>query len=774
MQQHDIEINGAHEGPLDNVDLDLPLGKLICFVGRSGSGARTMAIDVLLAESRRRYMMALSAFERERLGGLAEVAVEEVRHLPPALLIPGAIRAGTSVSRLLQISQPLIELFAAVARIHCKSCGAGECRSFSPGEGADALIHALSGESCLIVAPLTLDRDAAIDATLAEIQRAGYSRLWMSGKLIRVEELSAESTSEIAAASDVGVVVDRLKVESARSARISEAIRNAQLMARGYATAVTSDSGRQIWLNRQLTCDACGQKHDDIRWDLVEEELGSGQELQLDAVVADTTLRDIDSFTISEAIEFCDDALSGVLEVAASAEAEGLVREIESSLSRSAALDLGHLRLNQDVASLSSGEWLRLSLASAASRGLLGLLYVVDMPVSILDVRAREKTLELLRDLVRAGNTAVLLDNDSDVVNSCDLVVPFRAGSVQQGRGGSVTVLGSKERAPRRAIHPSSVNCVMRASGVGNIPEAELTFPVGAFVSIVGDSGAGKTVLLRDVIQAGMKAAMSRGRTARPIADAGGSSVCLEQGGLRRQTVIDRDVPGSGDHVVLRTLGLFSRLAALYARTPAATERGYTAEFFELERPGGRCTVCEGLGRLRYDLEFLEDLTLACPSCLGRRYREEVLEVTVKGHSMADILELSIGSAHRLFSRERALAGRFQASVECGLGSLCLGDRTGDLESAQVLQLKLAVALDGASEKDLVLVDHPGAGLHPEDLRRMLASLRQLVDRGSTVVVADSQPEVRQEADWIIAIGPGRGPDGGRICYCGNAADFET
>ena len=771
MPRHNIEIRGAREGALDNVDLDLPMRMLICFAGPAGSGARTMAIDVLFAQSRRLYMMALSVFERERLGGLAEVAVEEVHHLPPSLLIPGPVRAGTSVSKYMQISQSLIELFAVAAHIRCSDC-AGECRSFSPGEGAERLIDMVAGESCLIVAPLAFQVGVDLGATLAEVQRAGYSRLWVSGELVRLEGISEGSRQALEAASEIAVIVDRVKAQSNRLTRITEAIRNAHLMARGKATAVVADAGREIWLNRRLTCEACGLGHEEIRWDQLQDS-SHALGLQEDAAVADMTLTDVDSMVISEALEFCSEVRAHVSELSAAAaeEVEGLLHGIEASLLQSASLDLGHLRLNQDVASLSSGEFLRLALASAASLGLLGLLYVVDTPISLLDAPAREKTIGLLRQLVAEGNTVLLLDSAPQVIHACDLVVSFDAGKVELCEGDTASAPGLAAGAAPPPYVPGSSPCVIRASNVGNVVDADLTFPVGSLALVVGKSGAGKTTLLRDVVQIALKAALGRTRTARSTGS--GTSLCLEQGGLRRHTFIDRGTAEVADHVVLRALGLFPRFAALYANTAAAQERGYSAEFFELERAGGRCTACEGSGRLRYDLEFLEDLTLLCATCEGRRYREEVLEVNVRGHSITEVLELSIEAARRSFVRERAIEVRLLAAIECGLGALHLGDRIGDLEPVKVLQLKLAMALDGASEKDIILVDHPCAGLHPADLQAVVASLRQLVKRGATVMVADAQPEMLDAADWIIEMGPGRGPRGGRVCYSGVAADFE-
>ncbi len=806
-----IEVREAREGPLADVNVDLPLGSLICFTGRSGSGARTMAVDVLFAESRRRYMLALSAFERESLGGLVDVEVESISGLPPAALIPGHIRRAASVMNYLDVDRAMARLFHAVGLIRCPECGAGRCRSFSPEAAAKELVNRLQGERSLVLAPVTLHGQAGIGATVKEIQRAGFTRLWVDGDVARVDDDSVVELLSKDARDELVIVVDRLIAEPSRMSRLADAIRSARAMTRGRAQAVGTDSGREVWLNNQLTCQACGQMFDDLSPEDFQAYLETDRRKDCDphgdgnhwlmpfVTVAGRTIGDVAGMAIEDVKEFCAEIRSSPLamrslgersrdtipedESASSAsEWQSLVLAIEAPVSGSQSLALGHLSLARPVEDLAAGEYLRLGLAAAASRGLVGVLYIVDTPISFLDAEARAASLRQLRELVDGGNTALIVDNSQEVREVCDYAFAFDAGRIEQlgeesfAGGASASIEVADRRSPdrrspdRRSPDTRSrgpvteaLQCRFRASGVGNLSDIELGFPSGRFVCLTGVSGAGKSTLMR-VIESTLSA-ITGGKRAAP--NSGGSAVCLEHGGIRRQVSIDDQARSLRERTALGALGLFRRVAALYARTAISQERGYSAEWFELERPGGRCTACGGSGRLRYELEFLEDLSLTCPTCLGRRYREEILAVTIKGLSVGDVLDMQVGEASHHFSREKQVAARLAAAARCGLETLLLGRDTSTLEQGERLRLRLATELVRVSPQDIILLDQPVAGAHADDVELVIDIVNQLVDEGATVVAAGSHSRILDAADWIVSVGPGRGESGGRILYSG-------
>ena len=210
-------------------------------------------------------------------------------------------------------------------------------------------------------------------------------------------------------------------------------------------------------------------------------------------------------------------------------------------------------------------------------------------------------------------------------------------------------------------------------------------------------------------------------------------------------------------------LGLFPPVARLYAESAANRGQTFPVEWFQLDGAGGRCTTCGGRGRLDCEMEFLEDLSLLCPTCEGRRFKAEIIEVTRRGISIADVLAMSVGEAAEHFSANRRLASRLEGGRSCGLQALCLGTVNSELERGELLRLRLATELSRASHKDLLLLDRSAAGCHADDLALLLRILRSLVEAGVSILVADDDPRLSGSADWIVELGPGRGCEGGRI-----------
>ena len=273
---------------------------------------------------------------------------------------------------------------------------------------------------------------------------------------------------------------------------------------------------------------------------------------------------------------------------------------------------------------------------------------------------------------------------------------------------------------------------VVRGNGV--VGPLAIEVPHGKLTCVCGPSGSGKTRLLHEVLLPLLKG--------RPIEYAA-------VGMPRNSRVVTVEAP-SGKATVLQGLGLFERVADLYAASPAAAARGWSRDAFLLDRPGGRCPSCEGRGQCYFDLEFLEDIALVCAACEGRRYRDEICEVTLRGESIADVLGMTLEQASTHFARHNPIRPRLAAAVGCGLGYLLLGQEVQGLERGEWLRLRLALELTRASQRTWVLIDDPASGDHPEDVRLMVAALQGLVDRGTTVVVADQHPTVKVAADWVV------------------------
>ena len=687
-------VRGARAGSLADVDMDLPLGRIICFTGRSSSGRRAMALDILYAESRRRYMQALSPAERERVSETARADVDEISGLPPAIYL-GAPRRGRTVGDYLQLDGILAQIMLEEGQMHCLDCG-GLCRSYAADEVEREVARVHPDTRCLVLAPLALRNEGMWQ----QLVQAGFTRVAIDGQ---VQRLEGDGPAVPSGESAVHVVVDRLVPDPNDSVRFLEAVRVSRSISSGQTVVWADGTSEMMHLNQQPTCGKCGRQY---------EALG----------MADSQMT-LHGRTMDELMDAPLGSLGDWL-----AKGEGRAK-VEAALAEASGLGLGHLPLSRRLESLAAGEWQRLQLAACLSSGLTGILYILEGLGSQLSGEILNAVAAGLRRLVAGGNTALLLDHTPELVAVADEVWAFAGGQVQVGETSEMERDGVDEAQVAEQSEPA---LVIRGNGV--VGSLAIELPHGKLTCVCGPSGSGKTRFLQEVLLPLLK----------------GRSIEYAAVGMPRNSrVVTVEAP-SGKATVLQGLGLFERVADLYAASPAAAARGWSRDAFLLDRPGGRCPSCEGRGQCYFDLEFLEDIALVCAVCEGRRYRDEICEVTLRGESIADVLGMTLEQASTHFARHNPIRPRLAAAVGCGLGYLLLGQEVQGLERGEWLRLRLALESTRASQRTWVLIDDPASGDHPEDVRLMVAALRGLVDRGATVVVADQHPTVKVAADWVV------------------------
>ena len=756
-----IVIRGAREGCLRGIDLEIPLGKLTCLAGPAGGGARTLAVEVLHREGRRRYLQALSAFEREYRESLQKAEVNEILGLPPAVMLPGTPPRRT-VSDFIRFSEVAAILFESHGESMCPAC-LRPCAGYTVSEATRHAVESMAGKRALVSAPVTLKKEVKPGAVMEEIRRAGFPRVLVAGEIVRTEEITSDVLARFN--DTLQVVVDRLEVGEDTRDRIAEGLRTARQMSGGRSLLVVE--GTTIPLNQQLTCTSCGRENPDCGDDGLQERGSAGsQSARLRSSLVGSTLEEVLEMRIDRAALWLEDVREST-SGSPDAFTRGVLEEAAESLSRLTALGLHHVPLQRSAADLASGEWLRLVLARTAARALTGVLYIHE-PCSGLDEKNLRAVIQTLGEVVAAGNTVVVLDNDPMVAAACDGVFEFRNGEISAARDTKDDdPAGAKAVSPagRPCESESATSIRIRGEGGGkqnNLRAIDTVIPTGKLVVVTGVSGAGATSLLRDAIAPAVRPAGARGGSRTRKAEAGRGGISVSTGNLRRITDL-RDLPGNGDEPVLQLIGLLAPIAALYSRQPVARAFGLKPEWFHLDRPGGRCKVCEGRGQLRFTIEFLDHVTTPCPSCEGGRYSEEALEVTHRGRSPRDILDMTVLEARQHFIRERRIAPRLDTLSRYGMGGYGLGEPIGRLELLERLRLQLAVALSRASEKDLLLLDAPLVGAHPDDASTLVDLAAAIVSKRGTVIVADRHPKLLQSAGRVLALGPGSGPDGGLI-----------
>ena len=727
-----IAVRGAAEGGLESVDLDIPLGKLICFTGRPGSGSRAMTLRVLYAESQRRYMLALAPWEREYLGGVGSVAVESIEALPPAMFLDRREkRRRENLAAFLQIDDLLGQLLQMYGQVNCPNCGEA-CRAFSPEEAAEESLISFANERVLVLAPLDLAELTIQSAVLEELNRAGFTRVRMGGEVKRIEEFKGRLAERI------DVVVDRLVAEDKEKTRFVEAVRTARSMAVGKSLLVGLESGREVSVNQHLTCVGCGAAHRDLsREDFLALVEGEDERSALIALAAKSAA-ELGQMPLEELSNFL-----GALEIG-----KEFIGGIETKLSEVEELGLQYLELRRAIQDLSSGERARLTLAHCLTNGLVGILYLFDAPLGDLHTDDVDVYINGLRRLVDLGNTVAVLDHGEKIIEAADTVYQFEGGRVREGK----RFLPPAKPGVRRSKNTRGSLRVQIGEG-GLLQEGQLVLPLNSLVCFSGVSGSGKSNILKAIVAQLRR--VGKGRVE--------SAVKVEIDGrrdIRRVVELPGEIRGK---TAMVELGLADQVAQLFAATPAAQKRGYARDIFGLDKAGGRCITCEGRGVLQYDMQFLEDMSITCPTCEGKRYQSEVLEVTHRGMNIGAVLEMTCGRAIDYFARQNKIVQRLQAALVCGLENCRLGTDCRQLEPLELLYLKLAVELTRIGEWDLLVLDHPARGAHPEDVAILINALNELVKRGASALVAEHQKQVLEAADWLVEMGPGAGPQGGRV-----------
>jgi excinuclease ABC subunit A len=457
---------------------------------------------------------------------------------------------------------------------------------------------------------------------------------------------------------------------------------------------------------------------------------------------------------------------------------ERLVGEIVGRLDVLVSLGLGYLTLDRATTTLSGGEAHRLRLATQIGARMQGLLYVLDEPSVGLHQRDNARLIETLASIRDGGNTVVVVEHDEETIRAADWVLDLGEGAGAQGgrlmyAGPPASIDGSLtgrylrgELAVSVPRHRRVARGWLRVLGAraNNLRDVDAEVPIGVLTAVTGVSGAGKSTLVEDVLHR----ALAR-RLYRATAEPGRHRGIEGAEAIDKVIAIDQSPIGRTPRSNPATYtGAFGLVRDLFSQLPEARARGYRPGRFSFNVKGGRCEACQGDGVRRVEMHFLPDVFVRCEACEGRRYNRETLEIRYQGHSIADVLDMSVDAAGELLRSHPRLARLLGTLSEVGLGYLRLGQSASTLSGGEAQRVRLAREL-GRREtgRTLYLLDEPTTGLHFDDVRRLLEVLGRLVDAGNTVVVIEHNLDVVKSADWVIDLGPEAGDRGGRIVASG-------
>ncbi len=797
-----IRVQGARVHNLRELTLEIGRDRLVALTGVSGSGKSSLAFGVLHAEGQRRLLDALAPRLRGRGTTLPRPDVDLITGLPPTIGVlaqaaPGGARS--TVATRTELQDLLRALFAHEGVARCPVCGRD-----LPVHTADGVVQALlalpEGSQLTVTAPVARAKVGGLGGLFDEMQGLGFARVRVDGQLHRLDE---RPTLDARAPHDVDVVIDRIRVGPDRADRLLEAVQVAWGAGKGRMLGLAQREGA-AGPEEHFFADhpTCPQEH--VSFPLPGPSLFSFNTPEGACPTCEGTGRSsadegepcptCEGSRLSEAARAFRVGGRGLPELLASplsellpwVEALGggpLTRALREELGRRAralvAVGLGHLELGRGADALSAGEARRLNLATQTAGALSGVLYVIDEPSAGLDAEDAGSVRRLLRGLVDAGSSVLVVTHDPALVEAADEVVEIGPGAGAEGGRllyqGPPSGLAGSDTPTGRAWRGSTGASSRGRRGRGALTlrgargwslgldgrSVYLSLPLGVLVSVSGPSGSGKSALFEHTLGRAL-AARLHGASSPPLPYDALEGV----GPIRRLARLSQAPLGRVRGSCVATIsGIWGPIRRLLAETREARVRGYGPETFSFNRGGGRCEACEGTGVRAIRLHLLPDVEAPCERCEGRRFGPGALSVRYRGHDPAELLALTVGEARRLLMAQPALEPRLRLLERAGLGYLRLGQATSTLSGGEAERVRLARELGVPADLPgaLYLLDGPALGLHPLDTDRLVELLQELVDQGASVVAIDNDPRLIAAADAQLRMGPGAGPAGGRI-----------
>lgn len=806
-----IKVRGARVHNLKNINVDIPLNKIVGIAGVSGSGKSSLALGVLYSEGSRRYLEALSTYTRRRMTQAEKALVDEILYVPAALAlhqrpaIPGVrstFGTGTELLNSLRL------MFSRLAS-HC--CPNGHYVEPSLAVAAEQeLVCPVCGEN--FYAPSAEELAFNSQGACKTCGGTGIVRTVDKSTLVPDDSLTIDE----GAVAPWGTLMWSLMTDVCREMGVRTNIpfkdltdKEKDIVYNGpaekkhifYKAKNTNQAGELdfTYYNAVYTVEnALSKVKDEKSMKRVEKFLKQdicpdchGTRLSEKArtpKLMGLTLDKVCEMTLSDVVEWVKKVPQSLPKEMVPM-AESICDSFQSVAKRLIDLGLGYLTLDRASSTLSTGERQRMQLARAVRNRTTGVLYVLDEPSIGLHPSNIVGLRGVLHDLIEDGNSVVLVDHDVQILKDSDWIIEM---GPQAGVNGGYVVaegtipeiidnkksiiggfLSDKEEVKiRENISPDMMfkngKIHLETNSIHTVKPLKIDIPKGRLTVVTGVSGSGKTTMVLESLVPALDSLTSQKKMPEHI-------VKIEADGIKQVKLIDATPIGINIRSTVATYAnIHDELRKIFAKLPQSKENKYKAGDFSYNTGKLRCSVCDGTGVINLDVQFLPDVEIPCPECGGSRYSKIVEDIKYKGNSLAKLMSMDVNTAIDACDDLKSVQQRLQVLKDLGLGYLTLGEATPSLSGGEAQRLKLASEMRKAQSESVFVFDEPTIGLHPLDVRTLLNVFQTLIDNGATVVVIEHDLDVIKNADYIIDMGPEGGNVGGEVIFSGTPSELRN
>ena len=807
-----ILVRGARVHNLKNIDVEIPLHKIVGIAGVSGSGKSSLALGVLYAEGSRRYLESLSTYTRRRMTQAARADVADVLYVPAALAlhqrpaVPGirsTFGTGTELLNSLRLMfsrlgshrcpnghyLPPSMAVAAEQELVCPECGE---HFFGPGaeelafnsQGAcprcdgTGIVHVVDESTLVPDESLTIDEGAVLPwQTLMWSLMKDIARDLGVRTDVPFRDLTEKEREMVFHGPAVKRHMIYQNQTSGAAGEMDFTYFNATYTVENALSKVKDEKGmkRVEKFLRLSVCPDCGGTR-------LSEKARAPKIMGL-------TLAQVCEMTLAESLDWVA-RVPGAMPEDMRPMAESICASYQGAAKRLMDLGLSYLTLDRAASTLSTGERQRMQLARAVRNRTTGVLYVLDEPSIGLHPANIVGLTGVMHDLIADGNSVLLVDHDIQILRESDWLIEMGPGAgADGGRVIAEGTLSQIESNPRSLIGPFlkeplpvrsrtegdlfAGGCIhMQTAPIHTVKPLDVRIPRGKLTVVTGVSGSGKTTMVLESLVPGLDRMTSGESLPEHV-------VRLEAEGIRHVKLIDASPIGINVRSTVATYAnVHDELRKIFARSADAKKRGRSAGDFSYNTGSLRCPVCDGTGSISLDVQFLPDVEIPCPECRGSRYGKEAWQIKTRirsgeEKSLPELMALDISTALGFCGEMKNVAPRLEVLQRLGLGYLTLGEETPGLSGGEAQRLKLASEMGRAQSDSVFVFDEPTIGLHPLDVQTLLQVFRSLLDHGATVVVIEHDTDVIRSADYLIDMGPGGGEAGGRIVACGTPEEIR-